>query len=179
MKQQLTVNLFRNKDIKKGDFVKIIDGSSLIVNRLPNKSFFIRGSYPELFGETKLLEYLEAKVITVDINDKFCSGVSSIIYPQDVVIEINGVRISLASRHLIKLDRPSGFRRGEKFIHDEDSVEYMLAQVATSSYCLISLVDGNRYVEAVRVEDHWGSGVGPQEWQDISQGNFTKISKED
>ena len=176
MKAQLTVNLFRDEDIRKGDLVKIVDGSSLTVNRLPNNSFFIKRSYPKLFGSVKNLEYLEAKVVQTGINDKFCSGVSSILYPQDVVIEINGVRISLASRHLIKLDTPSGFRRGEKFIHDADSVEYMLAQVATSSYCLISLVDGNRYVEAVRVEDHWGSGVSSHEWQEISQGNFTKVN---
>ena len=85
MKGSIKVNDYINPNIKTGDIVEIIDGSSLSLEG-SNDDYYIVYNYPEL-GIFKKLKECKFKVIATGVTDQInlsaCEGQA---YLQDIII---------------------------------------------------------------------------------------------
>lgn len=77
--------------LKKGDLVKMIDGSSLTRGLTfppeDEQPFYIVNSYVNITGEEETLDDIICAVIETDLEDFFCVN-DDTIYPQDLKIRI-------------------------------------------------------------------------------------------
>lgn len=139
-----------NPEIKKGDVVKFIDGSSLSSDLVKNENLYIVNSYPQYFKSYESIEYIEGIVIEVGITDKYATGVVDNIYLQDIVVSLNGFKVRTSSMHVKKV-REQTYRRGDKFLIGRQ--EYILAQIEFNEACLVCLKEGNRFREPITIGD--------------------------
>lgn len=86
-------------EIKKGDKIYLIDGSSLTAEE-SKKEHYIVYSYPELTGSHLNLKEIEATVIQAGIQDSLCMGVNDIIYLQDLIVKVGKGLFRIASGHV-------------------------------------------------------------------------------
>lgn len=97
-----------NTDIKKGDIVKIVDGSGLNLldynHEYREERIYIINSYPDLTKSTKLLKDLEYEVIETNITDKvYKIGSLDIVNLLDCIIDFNGLKFRTMSKCLKKI----------------------------------------------------------------------------
>ena len=94
-----------NSEIKKGDIVKLIDGSGLSLkeNELysNNKNHYIVFEYPELGFELPLKEY-HFIVVETNITNRVGGGSYDYKYLQDIIVECNGIQFRTASDFVSK-----------------------------------------------------------------------------
>jgi hypothetical protein len=88
MKKSLRVISHRNPLIRKGDIVRVTDGSAFTYIQDTTLVVFIVFPYPELTGSTTKIKDLEAEVIETDITDMISSSSLDIAYLQDIIVKI-------------------------------------------------------------------------------------------
>jgi len=102
-KQSFQVDEHKKQNFKKGDIVRLIDGSSLTsVGFNGFVDTHIVNSYPNITGIEKELKYIDAIIIESNIKNHFCTGVVGIGYIQDVLIQIGKGLFRCNSTHIKK-----------------------------------------------------------------------------
>lgn len=104
-KQSLTIEYYIDKEIKKGDKVKFIDGSGMSNHNFPDETFYIVFSYPKVLKTESIIKDLEFEVVETGITNKGCSGAFPKIYIQDIAVSYNGVVFHTPSNFVTKLNQ--------------------------------------------------------------------------
>lgn len=100
IKRSFKIKRYIDPNIKKGDIVRLHDGSGFTINtdKHPNDEagYSIVNDYPELGFNNQLMDY-NWTVVETDIKDRAAYGIFDIIYIQDIIVECNGVQFRTAS----------------------------------------------------------------------------------
>jgi len=103
--KSLKIKRLIDTEIKKGDTVRLIDGSGLTHISI-EQPFYIVRPYPEVTGEDKELEIIEAKVIETNITDYVTEGVCNNCYLQDIIIKVGNAKFRTYSKSVAKKGTP-------------------------------------------------------------------------
>lgn len=102
MKKQFIISKHINPEIKKGDKVRLIDGSGLTCAKEYKEQICIVFPYEEITGSKLPLRELTFTVTRTGIKDLVCSGVLGTVYLQDIELEYNGVKFYNCSKFVSK-----------------------------------------------------------------------------
>ena len=101
-KKQFKVRPLNKKDLKVGDKVYLIDGSSLTIGDEDDKEdYYIVFAYPNVTKREKILREIEATVLETELTDFFAEGVFGGIYQQDIKILVGKAIFYTSSAHVI------------------------------------------------------------------------------
>lgn len=103
MKKQFKIYELKPKSILIGDKVRLIDGSSLTCEELPNKEVYIVCSY-EGTNSGKPLKELDAEVVETNIEGLYCEGAMGTLFKQDIKIKIGSLHFYTSSKHVNLID---------------------------------------------------------------------------
>lgn len=99
----LEIRTLINKEIKKGDTVRLIDGSGLS-HIESTEAFYIIYAYYNETGLNQALKHIDAEVLEVGVCDYCVLGAAKNVYLQDIVIKIGNAK----------------FRTSSKFVHIQE-----------------------------------------------------------
>ena len=98
---------FINPNIKKGDIVRLIDGSGLSCDKF-NEEIYIPLAYPQLTNSNEVLKDLDFEVIETKIKNRISKRYeiifSSISYVLDIKIKYNNLILRTCSNFVKKIN---------------------------------------------------------------------------
>ena len=103
MKQTFTIKKLINPDIKAGDKIMVIDGSSFTPLNHVDEEYYIIYAHPELTGSDEVIKDIVGEVIYTGIKNSICVGCLGTAYQQDVVIQLGTGLFRSCSKLLRKL----------------------------------------------------------------------------
>lgn len=111
MKKSYTLNSTINKDIKVGDTVLFIDGSTLtnkeddeLASWEEAEDIYIVYSYPNITKIHRVLKEIPMTVLEVDIKDKLVVICKTLMY-QDIIVGNDDFQFRTNSYHVRKIDK--------------------------------------------------------------------------
>lgn len=102
MKKSYIIKKRINPDIKVGDYVKVIDGSSFSSVLEPLRTLYIVNSYSELTNVDTLIQDIIGHVIETKIDDAVLHSPTNNLYLQDIVIQLGKGLFRVSSKHVKK-----------------------------------------------------------------------------
>lgn len=92
-----------------GDKVRLIDGSALSCVDDVNNEYYIIFAYPNKTGSTEILKNLEGTVVETGITDHVAISLTidpiSVIYLQDIVVQLGDATFRTASQLVEKIEK--------------------------------------------------------------------------
>lgn len=109
MKKSFELFTYVDEKIKKGDIVKLIDGSGLSLKEeewySDNEDYFIVFEYPTLGFDLPLQEYFFT-VLETNIKNRVGGGSGDFKFLQDIIVECKGIKFRTASYSVKKQEQP-------------------------------------------------------------------------
>ena len=102
MKKSFIIKKRINPDIKVGDYVSVIDGSSFSSVLEPSRALYIVNPYSELTGVGTVIQDIIGHVVEIKIDDAFVQSPLDILYLQDIVVQLGTGLFRVASKHVKK-----------------------------------------------------------------------------
>lgn len=114
-----------DEQIKVGDKVRLIDGSAVCCVEDADNEYYLIFAYPDKTGSTEILKDLEGTVIETGITDHvsltLISDLLSVVYLQDIVVQIGDANFRTASQLVRKIDGEEKHRFASFVITKGDS----------------------------------------------------------
>jgi len=101
MKQTFDIKKLINPDIKAGDKIMVVDGSSFTPLNHIDEEYYIISAHPELTGSDEKIKDIVGEVVYTGIENSICFGHLSTAYLQDVVIQL-GTGLFRSSSKLLR-----------------------------------------------------------------------------
>jgi len=107
-KNSISISYPKGNNVKFGDMVRLIDGSSLNLHESEkdddDTDYYIVFAYPSITGCNLNLKDIDAIVVKTDIKNHAAYGwPSQTAYIQDIVIMVGDAKFRTSSNHVAKL----------------------------------------------------------------------------
>lgn len=102
MKKSFIIKKRINPDIKVGDYVRVIAGSSFSSVLEPLRTLYVVNPYSELTGVGSVIHDIIGHVVEVKIDDAVLHSPIDSLYLQDIVVQLGKGLFRVASKHVIK-----------------------------------------------------------------------------